>query len=52
MEIAPKIEGVSLIYNRRTSPYQSYLREFDATARQFGISGGSNAVLDAVELEG
>ena len=31
-EIAPKIEQVALIYNPRTSPYHSYLREFDATA--------------------
>jgi putative tryptophan/tyrosine transport system substrate-binding protein len=50
-EIAPQIERVALIYNPRTSPYQSYLREFDATARHFGVQAIPTPVLDAVELE-
>jgi putative ABC transport system substrate-binding protein len=52
MEVAPKIERVALIYNPRTSPYHSYLREFDATARQFGVQAVPTPVLDAAELEG
>jgi putative tryptophan/tyrosine transport system substrate-binding protein len=50
-EIAPKIEQVALIYNPRTSPYHSYLREFDATAEQFKIQAVPTPVLDAAELE-
>jgi putative tryptophan/tyrosine transport system substrate-binding protein len=50
-EIAPKIEQVALIYNPRTSPYHSYLREFDATAGQFKIRAVPMPVLDAAELE-
>ena len=37
MEIAPKTKRVALIYNPRTSPYQSFLREFDASARELGV---------------
>jgi putative tryptophan/tyrosine transport system substrate-binding protein len=51
MEIAPKIKRVALIYNPRTSPFQSYLREFDASARQFGVQAVPTPVLDAAELE-
>jgi len=51
IEIAPKIKRVALIYNPRTSPYQSYLREFDASARQLGIQAVPTPVLDATELE-
>jgi putative ABC transport system substrate-binding protein len=51
MEIAPNIKRVALIYNPRTSPYQSYLHEFDASARQFGIRAVPTPVLDAAELE-
>jgi putative tryptophan/tyrosine transport system substrate-binding protein len=50
-EIAPKIERVALIYNPRTSPYHSYLREFDSTAKQFKLQAVSTPVLDAAELE-
>jgi putative ABC transport system substrate-binding protein len=50
MEIAPRIKRVALIYNPRTSPYQSYLREFDASARQFGVEAVPTPVLDAAEL--
>jgi putative ABC transport system substrate-binding protein len=51
MEIAPNIKRVALVYNPRTSPYQSYLREFDASARQLGIQAVPTPVLDATELE-
>jgi putative ABC transport system substrate-binding protein len=50
-EIVPKIERVALIYNPRTSPYHSYLREFGTTAEQFKIQAIPTPVLDAAELE-
>jgi putative ABC transport system substrate-binding protein len=52
MEIVPKVKRVALIYNPRTSPYQSFLREFDASARQLGVQSVPTPVLDAAELEG
>ena len=51
MEIAPDIERVALVYNPRTSPYPSYLREFDISARHFRIQAVPTPVLDAAELE-
>jgi putative tryptophan/tyrosine transport system substrate-binding protein len=51
MQIAPKIKRVSLIFNPRTSPYQSYLREFDVSAPKFGIQAVATPVLDVAELE-
>jgi putative ABC transport system substrate-binding protein len=51
MEIVPKIRRVALIYNPRTSPYQSYLHEFDERARHVGVQAVPTPVLDAAELE-
>jgi putative ABC transport system substrate-binding protein len=51
MEIAPKVKRVALIYNPRTSPYQSFLREFDASARELGVQSVPTPVLDATEVE-
>jgi putative tryptophan/tyrosine transport system substrate-binding protein len=51
MEIVPNIKHVAVVYNPRTSPYRSYLREFDASARQVGVQSIPTPVLDAAELE-
>jgi len=51
MEIAPNVRRVALIYNPRTSPYASFLRAFDASARQIGLEAIPTPVLDADELE-
>jgi putative ABC transport system substrate-binding protein len=51
MEIVPKVKRVALIYNPRTSPYQSFLREFDASARELGVQSVPTPVLDAAEVE-
>jgi putative ABC transport system substrate-binding protein len=51
MEIAPKVKRVALIFNPRTSPYQSYLRAFDVGAPKFSVQAIATPVLDAAELE-
>jgi putative ABC transport system substrate-binding protein len=51
MEIAPKVKRVALIFNPRTSPYQSYLHAFDLSAPKFGVRAIETPVLDAAELE-
>jgi putative ABC transport system substrate-binding protein len=50
-EIAPKIMRVALIFNPRTSPYQSYLRSFDESAPKFAVQAIATPVLDPAELE-
>src|SRR6516164_6555846 len=50
-EIAPNVRRVALIYNPRTSPYESFLRAFDASAKQLGLEAIPTPVLDANELE-
>ena len=50
-EIAPNVRRVALIYNPRTSPYESFLRAFDASAKQLGLEAIPTPVLDADELE-
>jgi putative ABC transport system substrate-binding protein len=51
MEIVPKVKRVALIFNPRTSPYQSYLRAFDVSAPNFAVQAIETPVLDAAELE-
>jgi len=51
IEIVPKIKRVALIFNPRTSPYQSYLREFEAVAPKIGVQAIATPVVDATELE-
>jgi putative ABC transport system substrate-binding protein len=50
-EIAPNVSRVALVYNPRTSPYQSYLRSFDESAPKLGAAAIPTPVLDAAELE-
>jgi putative ABC transport system substrate-binding protein len=50
-EVAPKVRQIALVYNPRTSPYQSYLKSFDETARVSGVQAIPTPVLDAAELE-
>src|SRR5580700_403247 len=50
-EIAPKVTRVALVYNPRTSPYQSYLRSFDESAKKLGEQAVPTPVLDASEIE-
>jgi putative tryptophan/tyrosine transport system substrate-binding protein len=50
-EIAPKVKRVALVFNPRTSPYQSYLRSFDESAPKFKVQAIATPVLDAAELE-
>jgi putative ABC transport system substrate-binding protein len=50
-EIAPKVTRVALIYNPRTSPYQSYLHSFDESAKKLGAQAVPTPVLDASEIE-
>jgi putative ABC transport system substrate-binding protein len=51
IEIVPKVKRVALIYNPQTSPYQSYLREFEASAPKIGVQAVPTPVIDATELE-
>ena len=51
IEIVPKVKRVALIYNPRTSPYQSYLREFEVSAPKIGVQAVPTPVVDATELE-
>jgi putative ABC transport system substrate-binding protein len=50
-EIAPNVRRIALVYNPRTSPYQSYLKSFDETAQKSGVQAIPTPVLDAAELE-
>jgi putative tryptophan/tyrosine transport system substrate-binding protein len=50
-EIAPKVTRVALIFNPRTSPYQSYLHSFDESAPKFAVQAVATPVLDPAELE-
>lgn len=50
-EIAPKVSRIALVYNPRTSPYQSYLKSFDEAAQAFAVQANPTPVLDAAEVE-
>ncbi|HEX3502968.1 MAG TPA: ABC transporter substrate-binding protein [Xanthobacteraceae bacterium] len=50
-EIAPKVSRIALVYNPRTSPYQSYLKTFDEAARTLAVQAIPTPVLDAAEVE-
>jgi len=50
VEIVPKVKRVALIFNPNTSPYQSYLREFEVAAPKTGVQPVAMPVVDAVEL--
>jgi ABC-type uncharacterized transport system substrate-binding protein len=50
-EIAPNVKQVALIFNPRTSPYQSYLHSFDESAPKLGVQAIATPVLDAAEVE-
>jgi len=50
-EIVPNVKRVALIYNPNTSPYQSYLREFEVAAPRIGVEAVATPVVDATELE-
>jgi putative ABC transport system substrate-binding protein len=50
-EVAPKVKRVALIYNPRTSPYQSYLSSFAASAPVHAVQAVPTPVVDAAELE-
>ena len=51
IEIVPKVKRVALIFNPNTSPYQSYLREFEVAAPKIGVQAVATPVVDAGELE-
>jgi putative ABC transport system substrate-binding protein len=51
LEVAPKVKQVALVFNPRTSPYHSYLREFEVSAPNAGVQAVPTPVLDAAELE-
>jgi putative tryptophan/tyrosine transport system substrate-binding protein len=48
-EIAPKVSRIALVYNPRTSPYQSYLKTFDEAARTLAVQAIPTPVLDAAD---
>jgi putative tryptophan/tyrosine transport system substrate-binding protein len=50
-EVAPTIERVALIYNPRTSPYQSFLQSFDESAGKLHVEAIATPVHDAAEIE-
>ena len=50
-EVAPRVNRIALVYNPRTSPYQSYLKSFDEAAQRSGVQGIPTPVLDAAEIE-
>jgi len=50
-EIAPNVNQIALVYNPRTSPYQSYLKSFDDAAQAFAVRANPTPVLDAAEVE-
>jgi ABC-type uncharacterized transport system substrate-binding protein len=51
IEIVPKVKRVALIFNPHTSPYRSYLREFEVAAPKIGVQAVPTPVADAAELE-
>jgi putative ABC transport system substrate-binding protein len=51
LEVAPKVKRVALVFNPRTSPYHSYLREFEVSAPKAGVEAVPTPVIDAAELE-
>lgn len=51
LEVAPKVKQVALVFNPRTSPYHSYLREFEVSAPKAGVKAVPTPVLDAGEVE-
>jgi putative ABC transport system substrate-binding protein len=51
IEIVPKVKRVALIFNPSTSPYKSYLREFEVSAPKIGVQAVPTPVLSAAELE-
>src|SRR5215467_5312726 len=50
-EVAPKVRRIALVYNPRTSPYQSYLKSFDETAQVSGVQAIPTPVLDAADIK-
>ena len=50
-EAAPKVKRVALIFNPRTSPYQSYLNSFREAALKAEVEAIPTPVLDTAELE-
>jgi len=50
-EVAPTTKRVALIFNPRTSPYQSYLRSFDESAPKLHVQAIPTPVLDTAEIE-
>lgn len=50
-EVAPKVKRIALVFNPRTSPYQSYLTAFAASAPVHAVQAVPTPVLDAAELE-
>ncbi len=51
-EVVPTIKQVALVYNPRTSPYQSFLRSFDESAPKLHVEAIATPVHDAAEIEG
>ena len=51
IEIVPKVKRVALIFNPDTSPYHSYLREFEVAAPKIGVQAVATPVVDAAGLE-
>src|SRR5499427_5164525 len=50
-EVAPKVRRIALVYNPRTSPYQSYLKSFDETGQVSGVQAIPTPVLDAADIK-
>jgi putative tryptophan/tyrosine transport system substrate-binding protein len=50
-DIAPKVRRVALVFNPRTSPYQSYLSSFDENAPKLEVQAIATPVIDAAEIE-
>jgi len=50
-EVAPKVRRIALVYNPRTSPYQSYLKSFGETAQVSGVQAIPTPVLDAADIK-
>jgi putative ABC transport system substrate-binding protein len=50
-EVVPAIKRVALIYNPRTSPYQSFLRSFGESAPALQVKAIATPVHDAAEIE-
>jgi putative ABC transport system substrate-binding protein len=50
-EVAPTIKRVALIYNPRTSPYQSFLNSFHESAPKLLVEAIATPVHDAAEIK-